>query len=151
MQRWIVAAVVFVVLLAGGAGFGYRYYKQNKQTQIWLPIPTPEMELKERKTVAAMLKEKLSDLDLLTRVSKDSGYAQEMGLANDAEAAKDLQQRLFTGIGFADTPSGKVPSVNVGFNCKVKEFDKMGKPTQRLKNDIGNLLGKPAPKPEPTF
>jgi hypothetical protein len=151
MQRWIVAAVVFVVLGIGGlsaAYFGYHKYKQNRPTQIWLPIPTkPDLELKQRREIAAMLKTRLSDLALLKRVSQDTGYASEMGFANDDEAAKDLQQRLFSEVGTADTPSGKVASINVGFNCKVKEFGKMGKATNRLMDDISAALGAPRPDP----
>jgi hypothetical protein len=153
MQRWIVAAVVFVVLLVSGAGIGYwkyREHKQNLPTRIWLPIPTkPELALEEREKVATLLREKLSDLALLTQVSKDSGYAKEMGFPADEEAAKDLQKRLFAEVGLAETPNGKVPSINIGFDCKVKEFGKMTKVTNRLMADIGIILGLPAPKQKP--
>jgi hypothetical protein len=126
-----------------------REHKQNLPTRIWLPIPTkPELELEKRQEVATLLKDKLSDLALLGRVSKDAGYAKEMGFPTDEEAAKDLQKRLFSEVGTADTPSGKVASINVGFDCKVKEFGKMRKVTNRLMADIGIILGLPAPNQE---
>ncbi len=135
--------MVFVVLVVGGAGSAYWIYREHKQnlpTKIWLPVPTADWTAEERIEDAAMLKEKLSDLALLVQISKDSGYAKSMGFVTDEVAAKDLQRRLFTEIGTADTPSGKVPSINVGFNCKVKEFGRMSKVTNLLKVDIGTLL-----------
>lgn len=145
--------MVFVVLLAGGAGIGYwkyRDYKQNKPTRIWLPIPTkPELSLEQRQEVVTLLKEKLSELPLLTKVSKDSKYAEDMGLATDEAGATDLKQRLFVEIGTAESPAGKVASINVGFSCKVKEFERMKKVTTRIMVDIGNVLGLPAPKRAP--
>jgi hypothetical protein len=153
MQRWIVAAVVFAVLAVSGAGIGYwkyREYKQNKPDKIWLPIPTkPELSLEQRQEVVTLLTEKLGELPLLTKVSKDSGYAKDMGLATDEAGAKDLKQRLFIEVGIAETTGGKVPSINVGFHCKKKEFDKMKKVTNRLMADIGIILGLPAPKRAP--
>ncbi len=137
------------MLLVGGVGLGYRTYQQNRDTRIWLPIPTnPELSLAQRKEVAAMLQEQLRDPALLARVSKDSGYAATMGLPSDEEGAKDLLKRLFAEIGYAETAKGRVPSINVGFACKVKEFKKMDKVTKRLMVDIGLVLGAPASKSE---
>lgn len=145
MQRWIIAAVVSVIVLVAGAGFGFRAYKQNRATRIWLPIPTrAELTIDQRRDAVALLKKKLGEDELLTKVSVDTGYARDMALADDAAGAADLRQRLFVEIGTADTPAGKVPSINVGFNCKVKEFDRMKKVTNRLMADIGVILGAPA-------
>jgi hypothetical protein len=71
-----------------------------------------------------------------------------MGLPSDEEGAKDLLKRLFAEIGYAETAKGRVPSINVGFACKVKEFKKMDKVTKRLMVDIGQALGAPASKSE---
>ena len=137
------------MLLVGGVGFGYRIYQQNRDTRIWLPIPTnPELSMTQRKEVAAMLRDQLSDPALLARVSKDSGYATTMGLPSDEAGAKDLLKRLFAEVGTAETTKGRVPSINVGFECKVKEFKKMDKVTKRLMVDIGLVLGAPASKSE---
>ncbi len=143
MQRWIIAGLVFIVLLTGGGYFAYRSYQQNRATRIWLPLPTPEVSVEQRREMTVMLNEKLKDPILLEAVCKDSGYAKTMGLASDEEGAKDLLKRFFCEIGTADTPGGKVPSINVGFSCKVKEFSKMGDVTNRLRKDILLILGLP--------
>jgi len=140
MQRWIIAGLVFLVLLMGGAAFGYRTYQQNRNTRIWLPLPVPEATVEQRREMAADLRAKLGDPVLMGAVCKDSGYAGPMGLAAD-EATKALLGRLFVEVGTADTPTGRIPSVNVGFNCKVKNFDKMKKPTNRLRDEIMKILG----------
>jgi len=44
---------------------------------------------------------------------------------------------------------GVVSGINVGFNCKVKEFGKMSKATDRLMADIGIILGRPTPQRPP--
>lgn len=129
------------MVLMGGGYFAYRTYQQNRMTRIWLPLPAPQATVEQRKAMTATLLEKLSDPALMASVCKDSGYAKTMGLPSDAEGTKDLLGRLFCETGTADTPAGKVPSVNVGFNCKVKEFGKMDKVTNRLRKDIIEILG----------
>jgi hypothetical protein len=173
MKRLIATGVIFLGLLVCGVAYliyqqdrtGRHYEKidqvikqidpepdrkhpvldpQDRPTRIWLPIPTkPELLLEQRQDVVTLLTEKLSELSLLTLVSKDSGYAKDMGLATDEDGAEDLKQRLFVEIGTADSPGGKVPSINVGFICKVKEFERMKKVTNRLMTDIGIVLGLP--------
>lgn len=128
------------MLLMGAGAFGYRFYQQNRNTRIWLPLPIPAATSEQRQEMAATLRKKLSDPALMGAVCRDSGYAGTKGLSAD-EATKDLLGRLFVETGTADTPNGKVPSVNVGFNCKVKDFEKMKKPTNRLRDDIMKLLG----------
>lgn len=145
MQRWIVAGLVFLVLLVGGGYFAYRTYQQNRTTRIWLPLPTPKMTVEERRQTTASLLEKLSDPVLMAAVCRDAGYAKTMDFASEEEGTKDLLKRLFCEIGTADTAQGKVPSINVGFSCKVKHFGKMGEVTNRLRKDILEILGRPAP------
>ena len=144
--------MVFVILSVFGVGFAYHTFQQNRPDRIWLPIQTnPEMSLAQRKELAAMLKEKLGDPALLARVCKDSDYAATMGLPSVEEGVKDLQRRLFAEVGTAETTKGRVPSINVGFVCKVKESKakKMEKVTNRLMVDIRLILGAPGSKEDP--
>ncbi|MCF7674431.1 MAG: hypothetical protein K9N23_08035 [Akkermansiaceae bacterium] len=143
MQRWIVAGLVFVVLLMGGGYFAYRTYQQNRTTRIWLPLPMSEVAVEQRRETTTLLKKRLSDPLLMEVVCKDSGYAKTMGFASDEEGSKDLLKRFFCEIG--TTPDGKLPAINVGFSCKVKDFSKMGPVTNRLRKDILRILGLPEP------
>jgi len=93
-----------------------------------------------------LLKQKLGEHALLVQVSKDVGLAKKMKLASDEEAANALGKRLFVELGKADSPVGKVPSLNVGLNCKVKEFKTMGEVVNRLRKDVFRILDIPEPR-----
>ncbi len=138
-----------MVIALGGGAFAYRNYKQNLDTQIWLPMPiNQERPVELREKTVKVLKQKLSDPVLLAQVSQDVGLVKKMRLVSDEEVAKDLAKRLFVEIGTADTARGKVPSINIGFNCKVKEFGMMSDVVNRLRKDIFKILGIPQPKNE---
>ncbi|MBN8458872.1 MAG: hypothetical protein J0M04_13645 [Verrucomicrobia bacterium] len=143
MQRWIIAAAAFMVLFLVLGAFGYRTYQQNRNTRIWLPLPAVEASPEQRKEMADTLKKKLTDPETMAAVCRDSGFAKTFGFSSEEEAVKSLLTRFFCEIGTADTSNGKVPSINVGFNCKVKEFHKMDKVTGRLREDILKILGVP--------
>jgi hypothetical protein len=131
----------------GGGAIGYRTYQQNRPTRVWLPMPIDTARpLEMRDKTVAILKQRLSDPVVLAAVSKDAGYAKNSGIESDAAAAKDLARRLFVEIGTADTPLGRVPSINVGMECKVKEFRIMRAVVNRLKTDVFKILGLTEPK-----
>ena len=81
----------------------------------------------------------------LARVSKDVGLTRKMKVATDDAAANDLEKRLFVELGEFDTPKGKVPSINIGLNCKVKESATMGAVITRMGKDLARILGLPEP------
>ncbi len=147
MQRWIVAAGVLLVLIVGASAFAYRSYQQNRATQVWLPISIkPDQPAERLASTVLKLKQGLSAHALLVQVSKDVGLARKMHLPTDAAAADALEERLFVEIGTADSPLGKVPSLNVGLHCKVKEFHVMSEVVNRLRKDIFSLLGVAEPR-----
>lgn len=145
MQRWIIAAAVFVVLFLGFGYWGYRTYQQNRSTRIWLPLPALEATSEQRREMVDTLTNKLTAPDAMAAICRDSGFAKTFGFASEEEATKNLLTRFFCEVGTADTPNGKVPSVNVGFSCKVKEFHNMDKVTNRMREDILKILGVPEP------
>lgn len=142
MQRWIIAAAVLLVLMVGSAAVALRVHRQNQATQVWLPMPiNPALSSERREATVVLLKQKLGAHSLLAQVSKDVGLTKKMKYTSDDEAAADLGKRLFVELGQADTSNGKVPSINVGMKCKVKEFKTMGEVTNRLGKDIFAILG----------
>lgn len=147
MQRWIVTAVVLgslLVLGLGGGALAYRAHKRNQPTQVWLPIPTnPGLSTERRQDLVKTLQQKLSNPELLARVSKDVGLAKILNLSSNEEASRELGKRLFVKLGETDTPKGKVPTINVGMNCKVKEFNIMRDVITRLGTDAFTVLGIP--------
>ena len=146
MQRWIIAAGVFLVLLVGGGAFGYRTYKQNRPTRVWLQVQiNPEASAESRSATVKMLTQRLGEHARLARVSKDVGLTRKMKVATDDAAANDLEKRLFVELGEFDTPKGKVPSINIGLNCKVKESATMGAVITRMGKDLARILGLPEP------
>ncbi|MCX6874707.1 MAG: hypothetical protein NTW21_13005 [Verrucomicrobia bacterium] len=151
MQRLIVAAGILLVLMlmAGGSWFAYRTYQQNRSTRIWLPLPINlDLSAERRQEMVKMLKTKLSEPALLVQVSKDVGLAKRLKLATDEAAGNDLGKRLFVELGEAETPKGKLPSINVGMTCKVKEYKTMDEVMSRLRQDVFKILGVPEPKKE---
>lgn len=127
MQRWIIAAGVFLALLLGGGVFGYRAYRLNKPIHpVLLQYTIPaESTPKERADKMELLKRLLREPALLTRVSKEGGLAKKLQMTTDEAAANELGKRLFVELGEADTPQGKLAVIKIGLDCKVKEFDTM--------------------------
>ena len=109
-----------------------------------MPI-NPALTSERRDATVILLKQRLGEHALLARVSKDVGLTKKLRYATDDEAATDLGKRLFVELGQADTSKGKVPSINIGMKCKVKEFKTMGEVTNRLGKDIFTILGIPEP------
>ena len=92
-----------------------------------------------------MLKTKLSDQTLLVKVSRDVGLTSKLQLASDEEGAGKIRETLFVRAGEADTPMGKVPSINIGITGKFKDRDISGAITVRLMTDVRKILGLPDP------
>ena len=136
MQRWIIAAGVFLALVLAGGAFGYRAYRLNQAVHpVLLQFPIPaEASAAERSTKAELLQHMLKDPALLTRVSKDAGLAKKLRVDSDEAAANELGKRLFVEIGTADTPQGRQAGINIGLNCKRGEYG--------LMVDVSNHLNK---------
>lgn len=148
MQRWIAAGVVLIVLLMGGAYFGYKTLKRNRPSPIWVPIAiNADLPITKRDEIIKSIKDHLSQASVLEKVSHDLGLPAKMGLPNDKSVSDELTKRLFVRAGDMDTPTGKVPSIHVGVTGKVKEAPISGEIAMRLMDDVWPLLGiKPPPK-----
>ncbi len=131
-----------MVLALGAGGFAYRTYKGNRPAPIWVPLPlNSEVSEEKREEVLKELKEKLELPEVLTRVSTDLGLAKKWNFASDAEAAAEVKRRLFVHLGEADSPMGRVPSINIGVEGLAKEKDLSGEIAMRLMQDVWKILG----------
>ncbi|MFZ9938244.1 MAG: hypothetical protein ACO3JG_14490 [Luteolibacter sp.] len=154
MQRWIVPGIVIgivaMVLTAVGGYFALKIYKQNRPAPVWVPLPiNPDFSSEKTREIVNELKSRLSEPELLQRVSKDLALTGPWEKASDKECAAEIGRRLFVRSGEADTPMGKVPAIHVGVDGKRKEFELSGKIAMRLMDDVWPILGMDPPqKPE---
>lgn len=142
MQRWIVIGLVTMVLGFGGAVFAYMTYKDGRPAPMWVPLPlNPELPDEKRKELVQDLKVKLSANEILMAITKDLKLAKEWSLPSDKAASEELGRRLFVRLGDMESGLGRVPSLNVGVNGKVKERELSGKIATRMTKDVWNILG----------
>lgn len=136
------------MLMFGGAIYAYSNYKQNRPHPMWVPLPiNRELPEEKRTEIATDLKTKLSTDDILTQVSKDLSLPAKMELPDDAAAVAEVRKRLFVDLGEADSPVGRVPSINIGVKGKNRDKDLSGQIAMRLMEDVWKILGiKPPPK-----
>lgn len=137
-----------LILMFGGAIYGYSSYKQGRPHRMWVPMPiNPEVPEEKRTEIANELRTKLSSDDILLQVSKDLGLPAKMELSSDAEVADKIRNRLFVEVGEADSPRGRMPSINIGIKGKVRDQKLSGEISMRLMEDVWKILGiKPPPK-----
>ena len=142
MQRWIAIGLVVVLLAVGGAGYGLHLYKQSRPHPVWVPMPiNRELTEENGREIAKDLKAKLGDKARLTLVSQELGLAKLWELPSDDAAASEISERLFVDLGEMDTPTGKVPSINIGVRGPVKDKQISEKLAMRLMQDVRKLLG----------
>ena len=131
-----------IMLLMGGL---YAYYKMvylpGRPHPVWVPLPiNPQLETAKRDEIIKNLKTKLSDRDILVKVSMDLGLPQKLHLASDDLCASELASRLFVKPGDADTPMGKVPAIHIGVKGTEKESALSGQIAMRLMDDVWKIL-----------
>lgn len=142
MQRWILAAVVFVMIL-GAAGYGgYKMYMRSRTVKIEYQLDVSGYTPEQRKSFMETLKRELGDTACLTRIARDSGFTTALQMPSDAEAAADLAKRLFVEPGTVMRASDgvSVPSVTVGVRFKGKEWRIMPAVSERLGEELKPLV-----------
>ena len=154
MQRWIVIAVVGALLFGLGGGFALWTYRENRPKKVWVPLALNEQLPEEkREELAGQIKGKLLEGPIIQNAVKETGLTNKLKLSSDGEAEAEVRKRLFVEVGEADTPVGRVPSINIGFNCQRKSYDAMGTVAMRIMQDVWDMLGikKPEETPGSTF
>jgi hypothetical protein len=149
MQRWIVIAVLGAILVGLGGGYGLWSYKQNRPSPVWVPLILNEsLSADKREEAAKEIKAKLLEGDFLLKAVKETGLARKLGLPSDAEAEAEARKLLFVKVGEADVPTGKAPSINIGFDAKRKTFQPFGDMAMRIMKDVWKMLGIKEPSGE---
>jgi hypothetical protein len=148
MQRWIAASVLVMMLMLGGAYVYYKkVYQPNLPHPVWVPMPiNPELSSTKVEEIITELKKKLSEPEILVKVSSDLGLVKKWNLPSDEICARELKQRLFIKAGDADTPMGKVPAIHIGMNGKSKESALTSELAMRLMQDVWKIPGIKPPK-----
>jgi len=141
MQRWIVMAVVGALLAGAGGGFALWNYRENRPKKVWVPLPlNAALTEEKREQLAAEIKAKLLAGTIIADAVEETDFASKMKLTPE-QAEAEARQRLFVELGETDTPMGRVPSVNIGFNCQRKSFNAYGSLATRLMKDVWKMLG----------
>ena len=149
MQRWIVLGLVAMVLVLGGAAFGYRTYQQNRPQPMWVALPIkPGISIEQQDEIAGKLRDKVSEKEVLLQIATELDLAQKWNLGSPALAADELAKRLFIRNGEMAGPNGPVPSINIGVEGKSKEKETSGKIAMRLMKEVWEILGI-TPPPDP--
>lgn len=134
--------VVAMILLIGGGGFGYWTYKQNLPAPLWVPLQVnSDRTDDELAKVARDLKAELDRPAILIGISKDLDLTHKWNMPTNEAAAGEISKRLFVKVGEADTPRGRVPSINVGLEGKRKEMKVTGEIAMRLMKETFKVLG----------
>lgn len=139
-----------MMLMVGGGGFAYWTYKQNRPNPVWVPLViNRELPEDKREEIAKELKAKLSKSEILRQISSDLHLAQKWHLPTDEVAAQEIAKRLFVRVGEADSPEGRVPSINVGVEGSRRDAAISGEIALRLMKEVWKILGinPPAEKP----
>lgn len=139
-----------MMLVVGGGGFAYWTHRQNRPTPVWVPIlVNRELDPAKHEEISKELKSKLTNPEFLLKVSQDLHLPTKWHLPSDQAAATEIAKRLFVRVGEADTPVGKVPSINVGLDGPKKDFALSGEITMRLMQDVWKILGIKPPPADP--
>ncbi len=151
MQRWLVIAVIGAILMGLGGGYALYTYRRNLPDKVWVPFANlnPELTQEQRENFAGQVRKRLLDGSIMTEAVKDTGLAAKLGVASDAAAEEQARKGLFVLAGEVDTPTGRLPSINVGFDCQRKTHKAMGDLAVRLMEDVWKMLGINPPDQRP--
>ncbi len=147
MQRWIVIAVVGMLLCCMGGVVAVWSYWQNRPKKVWVPLVlNEELPADKREELAVKIKTALLEGDIIREVVKDTGLAGKLKLPSDEAAEAEVRKRLIVEVGEADVPAEdgfvrKLPSINVGINAQRKTYTPMGEVAMRMMKDVWKMLG----------
>ncbi len=149
MQRWILAGGLVLILIFSGGIYAYSQYKQSRPHPVWVPMQiNHELPDHKRLEIITQLKAGLQTDEVLLAVSKDLKLPVKLDLPGDKEAAAEIRKRLFVDLGEAETPMGRVPSVNIGVKGVARDKDVSTEIATRLMQDVIKILGIKPPPPQ---
>lgn len=145
MQRWIlwgVLGVVGLVVMFFGARYAKREYHLRQPSKIWVPVVLrADISMEEQKKLAKEIDENLRTDEILRAVVLDAGLQEKFKQPSEDAAVKELDRRLFVDVGSAETPTGPVPSINVGVAGIGHEKEILGEASLRIIRDVWTMIG----------
>ena len=128
------------MLLIGGAGFGYWTYRQNRPYPVYMQLKVnPDASAAKHAEIAASLKAKLGEPELLLKVCKEVGLKAKWHLASDEQAVAELRRRLLV--------QASETTIDIGVHGRKKEKAVSGEIVTRLMEEVRKIIGLPAPPP----
>jgi hypothetical protein len=139
---WAGLGAVGLVLMFFGAKYARSEYFLRKPSKIWVPLALrPDLSMAEQKKLVEQIDGKLREGDLLRQVVLDAGLQEKFKQPTEDAAVKELKRRLFVEIGSADTPTGSVPSINIGVSGTGHERKILGEASTRIFRDVCRMIG----------
>lgn len=151
MQRWIALAALLLVLF-GGAVFGFWKYKQSQPDKRYVPLAFhPESSDEQRVAEVKLLRDKLLTDAILTGVARDCDIERKWDLSGEKEAVADLRRRVILEAGETRMNGVPTPTMNIGFRGTVGERPELNALSERLMQDVQRLItaGNPQAQPAP--
>jgi hypothetical protein len=145
MQRWMLwvgLGVVGLVLMFFGARFAWREYHLSKPDKVWVPLALQtDLSMADQQKLADQINGRLRSDEILRKVVADIGLQEKFGQTSEDATVKELDRRLFVEVGSADTPTGLVPSINIGVRGIGHEHDLLGEAATRIMQDVWVMIG----------
>lgn len=145
MQRWIlwgVLGVVGLVVMFFGARYAKHEYHLRQPSKIWVPVVLrADISMEDQKKLAKEIDENLRTDEILRAVVLDAGLQEKFKQPSEDAAVKELDRRLFVDVGSAETPTGSVPSINVGVAGTGHEKEILGEASLRIIRDVWTMIG----------
>lgn len=142
MQRWIIPAVLALVLVFSAAIFGYYHLKMQRPAPVWVPLPfQPNISEERQQQLVDKLKADLMNKEVLEKVAHDTDAAKYLDVPSDAKAAEVLLSRMFIKIGGCVGPDGETQGVHIGLNGVRKDAAFTQKVVERIGKDVWGALG----------
>jgi len=134
--------IMVLALLVGGGLYGYRDFLRSKPAPIWVPLPLrADISMAEQEKMAKEIDTRLRTDEILRQIAIDVDLQKKLKQPSLNAAVKELDRRLFVKPGSADTPSGTVPSINIGVNGNGHEKEVLGETATRIIKDVWKILG----------
>jgi hypothetical protein len=135
-------AVIGLLLLAGGGYYGFHQYRMGKSSPRWVPLPLRyDVPMEQQKELARQLEEKLRNDDFLKTVVVDAKLKEGFKVESEEAALEELKRRMFVKVGSFQSPTGSVPSVNIGLEGTRREQAVLDAGSMGLIKEVWRLMG----------
>jgi hypothetical protein len=143
MQRWILLAVIFLVLLCSGATYAFWNHRQNLPDEVYYPLPFRQgLSVENQEKAAQDLKAHFANRESMLAVARDCDLMRELGYPSEDAAVTDLMGRLKISAGPVKLDNHQFDALQIGFRGKSKEHVLLQNMAERLMKDVSAYLEK---------